>query len=67
MSSAVLAGVPLSSTTVTFVRVTSPQLVTTPLNGMLVVPKGTVAGQVFVTLMQGVVGTVVVQVADALK
>ena len=67
MSSAVLAGVPLSSTTVTFVMVTSPQFVTTPLKGMLVVPKGTVAGQVFVTLMQGVVGTVVVQVADALK
>ena len=67
MSSAVLPGVPLLSTTVTFVSVTSPQLVTIPLKGMLVVPKGTVAGQVFVTLMQGVVGTVVVQVADALK
>src|SRR5438309_1322263 len=61
MSSAVLPGVPLSSRTVTFVSVTSPQLVTTPLKGMLVVPKGTVPGQVLVTRMQGVVGTVVVQ------
>ena len=65
MSSAVLFGVPLSSRTVTFVSVTSPQLVTIPLKEMLVVPKGTVAGHVFVTLMQGDVGTVVVQLADA--
>ena len=65
MSSAVLAGVPLSSTTVTLVIVTSPQLVTIPLNAMLVVPKGTVDGHVFVTLMHGEVGVVVVQLAEA--
>ena len=66
MSSAVLPGVPLSSTTLTCVSGTLPQLVTIPLKEMLVVPKGTVAGQVLVTSMQGVVGTVVVQVAEAL-
>src|SRR5213592_5011408 len=61
MSSAALFGVPLSSTTVMLVSVTSPQLVTTPLNEMVVVPNGTVAGHVLVTLMHGEVGTVVVQ------
>src|SRR5437762_294219 len=66
MSSAALPGVPLSSTTRTFFRGTSPQLWTVPLKGMLVVPNGTVAGQVLVTSTHGEVGIVVVQLLGAL-
>src|SRR5438046_2972953 len=61
ISSAGLAGVPLSSVITTLINGTSPQLRTLPLKAILVVPKGTVAGQVLVTSTQGVVGMVVVQ------
>src|SRR5215813_4071671 len=62
MSSAGLAGVPLSSTTRTLVSGTLPQLVTIPLNGIEVVPNGTDAGHVLVALMHGLLQTLQVAV-----
>src|SRR5262245_7727597 len=54
MSSPVLPGVPLSSTTVTLVRVMLPQLVTVPVMTILVRPAAAGAGQFLVTPIQRV-------------